>query len=139
MPNDARTYKQPRRINAVSLTLLALLAAAGYVGYASWPVVSLNSEAKNIIEDALLPLYRANLLPEPDSTVGSDQVRQVLIEKLTAAGVPDPDATLTITRDARVVSIALKIATAIDLKLIKKKIPVALNPRVETNAERVKF
>jgi hypothetical protein len=139
VPNERRTYTQPRRINAVSVSLMLLFLAAGYFAFACWPVIALNADVKNVLEDALPLLYRANLLQEPDSTTGSEQLRQVVLEKLTAVGVPDPETALTITRDSHTVALAVKIATAIDLKVIRKKIPVALNPRVETTAERVSF
>ena len=139
MANPNRTFKQPRRINAVSVTLLLLLAGAGYVAFSAWPVVALNADVKNVLEDALPRLYRANLLPEPESTIGSEEVRQLLIEQLQALAVADPETALTIARDARRVAIAVKVETVIDLKAIQKKFPVTLNPRVETSAARVSY
>lgn len=139
MRNASHTYKQPRRFNAVSLTLFLLLAAAGYVAFAAWPVMALNSDAKDVLEEALPRLYRANLLPEPESTISGEEVRQQLIEKLGALGITDAEAAMTITRDTRIVAISVKIDAALDLKLINKKIPVPLNPRVETNAARVTY
>ncbi|MEO7669186.1 MAG: hypothetical protein ABIW57_07590 [Polyangia bacterium] len=139
MINSSRTYKQPRRFNVVSFALVLVLAAAGYVAFAAWPVYTLNSDLKNVLEDALPRLYRANLLPEPESTISSDQVRQSLVEKLTALGIAEPDSAMTITRDSRTVAIAVKLDAVIDLKLINKKIPVPLNPRVETSAARVAY
>ncbi len=139
MANASRSYTQPRRVNAVSITLLLLLLFAGYLAFSAWPVVSLYTDVKSALEDAVPRLYRANLLPDSESEIGTGEVRQTLIEKLTTLGVPDPGTAMTITRDERVVAIAVKLDTAIDLKLIGKKIPVALNPRVETSAARVTY
>lgn len=139
MASPSRTYQQPRRLNGVSITLLLLVAAAGYLAYSCWPVIVLNADLNSALEDALPKLYRANLLPEPESTIGSDQVRQMLIERLTTLGIPDADTATTITRDTRIVAIAVKVNTAVDLKIAGKKIPVALNPRVETSAARVSY
>ena len=119
--------------------MLLLLAAAGYVAFASWPIYSLNSDIKNILEDALPRVYRANLLPEPEASISSDQVRATLLEELAALGIADPETALTIIRDQRIVAITVKVDTALDLKLISKKIPVPLNPRVETSAARVAY
>jgi hypothetical protein len=135
----ARGYRQPRRLNAVSLTLLVLVVIAAYVGFSAWPVVVLHADIKDALEDALPRLYRANLLPESESDVGAEQVHQLLLEKLTTLGVADPDTALTITRNSQTVSIAVKVNAAINLKLIHKVIPVALNPRVETSAARVAY
>ena len=139
VPNEARTYKQPRRINAVSMTLLVLALAGGYVTFAAWPVIALHADVKNALEDALPRLYRANLLPEPDSSTVDNELRSGLIDQLTTLGVPDPAAALTFTRDTQKVAITVKLAATIDLKLIGKKVPVTLNPSVETSAARVSY
>lgn len=139
MANASRKYTQPRRVNAVSITLLLLSLAACYLAFAAWPVISLHADVKSALEDALPRLYRANLLPDSESEIGAEEVRQTLIEKLTALDIPDPGTAMTITRDARVVAIRVKLDTAIDLKVIGKKIRVTLNPRVETSAARVSY
>ena len=77
MANASRTYTQPRRINAVSVTLLLLVAAAGYVAFSAWPVVSLYSDVKTTLDDALPRLYRANLLPESEAAIGTEEVAVV--------------------------------------------------------------
>jgi hypothetical protein len=139
VPDQTRKYKQPRRINAVSVVLVLLLVGAAYVAFSSLPVYTLYSNVKNELEDALPRLYRANLLPEPESTVGVDEIRRGLIERLTALGVANTESALTITRDARVVALGVDFGTHIDLKLVGKKIPLTLHPRAETGAERVSF
>ena len=123
----------------MSVTLLVLLAAAGYTAFSAWPVFTLNADVKSVLDDALPRLYRANLLPEPESSESADQIRQDLVEKLTAIGIAEPETALAITRDTRTVAITTKIVTAIDLRLINRKIPVTLHPRVETSAERVAY
>jgi len=136
---SARRYQQPRRLNVVSVSLLVLLLIAGYVGYSAWPVILLNADVRSAIEDVLPQLYRANLLPEPESTVATDEARRVLVGKLTSLGVANADAVLTMTRDQKLVAIAVKLDTAIDLKVVGKKFPLTLNPRVETSAARVSY
>jgi hypothetical protein len=139
VPGAAHKYQQPRRINAVSISVLVLLAAACYTVFSAWPVAMLHTDVKAVLDDALPRLYRANLLPEPESANGVDQIRQELVEKLTALGIAEPDAALSITRDTRIVAITAKIVTAIHLKLIHRSIPLTLHPRVETSAERVVY
>jgi hypothetical protein len=136
---NPRRYRQPRRLNVVTISLLALLLIAGYVGYAAWPVISLNADVRSAMEDVLPKLYRANLLPDPESTVASDDARHALVERLTALGIVNADNVLTMTRNPNLVAIAVKLDTAIDLKLVGKKIPLTLNPRVETSAARVSY
>ena len=115
------------------------LVVAGYAAYAAWPVISLNADVSSALDDVLPKIYRANLLPEGESAVAADEARRLLVDKLTALGVTNPDAALTITRNAQVVALSVKVETAVDLKVIGKKIPVTLNPRVETSAARVAY
>jgi hypothetical protein len=46
---------------------------------------------------------------------------------------------LTMTRDSKLVAISVRLETAVDLKVLGKKIPLTLNPRVETSASRVSY
>lgn len=139
MAGGARSYRQPRRLNFVSITLLLFLAVAGYVGFAAWPVLSLNANVRSAMDDALPKLYRANLLPDTEGATVADEARRMLVEKLAALGVADADGVVTMSRDQKTVAIAVRLDTAIDLKLVGKKIPVTLNPRVETSAARVTY
>ena len=135
------TYKQPRRINAVSVTLAVLVVLAGYLGFHAWPVIALNADLKNALEDAMPKLYHANLLPEPEATVSADQVRQALVDKMTELGVEDADGALTINRDSERVSLSAHVNTAVRLGPLGfgKTIPWTLSPAVETSATRVSY
>lgn len=139
MPTPDRKYRQPRRLNAVSVTLLAVLFCAGYFAFACWPAMALHSDVKSLLDDALPRLYRANLLPEPESSIGAEEVRQEVLGRLTKLGIPDPEDSFRMTRDPHTVALSVRLRTAIDLKLIHRKIPLTLNPRVETSAERVTY
>jgi hypothetical protein len=139
MGAGARGYRQPRRLNVVSISLLLFLVIAGYAAFATWPVISLNADVRSALDDVLPKVYRANLLPEGEAAVAADEARRMLVEKLTTLGVANPEAALTITRTAQVVAISIQVDTAVDLKVIGKKIPVTLNPRVETSAARVSY
>jgi hypothetical protein len=139
MAGSARSYRQPRRLNLVSISLLLFLAIAGYLAFAAWPVISLKAEVGSAMEDALPKLYRANLLPEGEAALVAGEARQMLVDRLTALGVANADGVLTMTRDQKVVAIAVRLETAVDLKIVGKKIPLTLNPRVETSAARVSY
>ena len=135
----ARSYRQPRRLNPVSISLLLFLVLAGYAAFAAWPVISLNANVRSAMDDALPKLYRANLLPDTEAAIAADEARRVLVERLTALGVANADGVLTVTRDQKTVAIAVRLDTAIDLKVIGKRIPLTLDPRVETSAARVTY
>lgn len=133
-------YRQPRRINAVSLSLLAILAAGAYLGFRAWPVLVLRTEVKDALEEALPRLYRANLLPEPESTIAATELRTGLVEKLGTLGVTDADQALTLTmgREVEEVALSVKLRATIDLPPLGR-LPVTLAPRAHTSAARVKF
>ena len=133
------TYKQPRRINAVSVTLAVLVLAAAYVGYRAWHVVSLHADVKNVMEEALPRLYRANLLPDPECNIAAEEVRANLVEKLTALGIGEPEKALTLSRDPQEVAITVRIVSTMELPAIGRRFPVTLAPRVHTSAARVVY
>jgi hypothetical protein len=86
----ATHYKQPRRINGVSITLLLIVCAVGWVGYSAWPIISVNANVKNELGEALPRVYKANLLPEPTSTDAITRVHDELMSKMKKLGVDDP-------------------------------------------------
>lgn len=139
MATGGRGYRQPRRLNAVSISVVLVLAVLGYTTFVAWPVIALNADVRSAMDDVLPKVYRANLLPEGESAVAADEARKLLLDKLTALGVANPDAALSITRDAQTVAISVRLETAVDLKLLGKKLPLTLNPRVETSAARVAY
>jgi hypothetical protein len=133
------SYKQPRRLNAVSLTLLGLALLAAYIGYEAWPTVTLNADLASAVEDALPRLYRANLLPEPESSVAADEIRQSLVDKVGALGLDQPEELVTITRDAKTVAVRVRARVMVTLALLHLKLPITLSPHAETSAERVSY
>lgn len=139
MADGVRRYRQPRSLNVVSLALVLLLVIAGYGAYAAWPVISLNADVRSAIDDTLPKLYRANLLPDSEAAIAADEARRLLLEKLTTLGVANADSALTMTRNAKTVAISVRLETAVDLKVLGKKIPLTLNPRAETSAARVSY
>lgn len=139
MATGGRGYRQPRRLNAVSISVVLVLAVLGYTAFVAWPVIALNADVRSAMDDVLPKVYRANLLPEGESAVAADEARKLLLDKLTTLGVANPDTALSITRDAQTVAISVRLETAVNLKLLGKKLPLTLNPRVETSAARVAY
>lgn len=133
------SYKQPRRLNAVSLTLLGLALLAAYIGYQAWPTVALNADLASAVEDALPRLYRANLLPEPESSVAADEIKQSLVDKLGALGMDHPEELVTIARDQKTVAVRVRVRVVVNLTLLHLELPITLSPHAETSAERISY
>ena len=85
----ATRYKQPNAINGVSIALVVLVAATAWLGVSAWPVIALNSNVKNELNDALPRVYRANLRDEPGATIETTRLHDELEAKIRALGVDD--------------------------------------------------
>ena len=131
------TYKQPRRLNAVTLALLVFGAAAAWAGISAWPVISQYADVKSELEDALPRLYHANLSPDPDASIMVEEVRQQLLKRLDRLAIPDAARNLILERSPKTVSIGLKYATTLSLRGTQKRFALNLSPHVATSAERV--
>lgn len=131
------TYKQPRRLNAVTAALLVFGAAVAWVGVSAWPVISQYADVKSELEDALPRLYHANLSPEPDGSIMVEEVRQQLLKRLDRLAIPEAARNLVLERSSKTVSIGIKYATTISLRGTQKHVPLTLAPHVATSAERV--
>jgi hypothetical protein len=135
----ATRYKQPSRINSVSIALVLVLGLGGWVGISAWPVIAANANLKTELDDALPRAYRANLLPEPTSTNAIAAIHDELIGKLPALGVTDPKCQVVITRDTKAISIEARYRAELVLRGTHKSYPLSFNPRVETDAARVQW
>lgn len=135
----ATRYKQPRAINGVSIGLVVLVAATAWLGVSAWPVIALNSNVKNELNDALPRLYRANLRDEPGASTETTRLHDDLEGKIRAMGVDDPKLAIDIGRSQKSVSIEVRYQATVHLIGLTKPRVVALHPRVETDAARVEW
>ncbi|HVR62067.1 MAG TPA: hypothetical protein VMU50_09220 [Polyangia bacterium] len=134
----ATTYKQPRRINTVSITLVVVIGLGVWLGISAWPLIAVNANVKNEIGEALPRAYKANLLPEPTSTEGIARIHDELADAIKRLGVTDPKAEVTITRDKKI-GIQVRYRTALTLKGTEKTYELTFEPKVETDAARVEW
>jgi hypothetical protein len=134
----ATTYKQPRRLNSVSIMLAVVLGLGAWLGISTWPLIAVNANVKNEIGEALPRAYKANLLPEPTSTEGIARIHDELVETIKKLGVADPKAEVTITRDKKV-GIQVRYKATITLKGTDKTYDLTFEPNVETDAARVEW
>jgi hypothetical protein len=132
-------YKQPRSINGVSAALLVLVAITAWAAYSAWPVIAVNSGVKNEIDDVLPRIYRANLRPEPGSSEEIENVRTDLTARLRVIGVTDPNLTVEIHHDAKLLSVEVHYHATATLKGTQKSRTFDFHPRVETDATRVEW
>ncbi len=73
-------YKQPRRLNSVTIVLLMGVLAAGYWFWRFFPAYFDAWTVDHILKEAASKVYRANLLREPERT----QELQKILDKVRA-------------------------------------------------------
>ncbi len=134
----ATTYKQPRRLNAVSITLFLIVGLGTWLGMSAWPLIAVNANVKNEIGEALPRAYKANLLPEPTSTESIARIHDELVESIKKLGVTDPKAEVLITRDKKI-AVQVRYKATMTLKGTEKTYDFTLEPKVETDAARVEW
>ena len=134
----ATTYKQPRRLNSVSITLFLIIGLGAWLGISAWPLIAVNANVKNEIGEALPRAYKANLLPEPASSEGIARIHDELVEAIKRLGVTDPKAEVIITRDKKV-GVQVRYKATLTLKGTEKTYDVNFEPKVETDAARVEW
>lgn len=130
-------YKKPSAFNAVTLMLLALVGAAGYLAMSAWPALALKSRVKGELQDGLVRLYRANLRPEPFATQDTLVLRRTLTDTLRKAGVTDKQLELVVTRNKQLVALEARFSSDVELRGLGKRFTLHHSPRVETDAARV--
>src|SRR5688500_15310683 len=94
-------YRKPRRLNVVSLTLLAMAMAGAYLLVAAWPMLALRSQVRDEMADALPTLWKLNLRPEGQARVELAKLRRTMLEKLRKKGVRDQKLELIIERNKK--------------------------------------
>lgn len=134
----ATTYKQPRRLNTVSVTLFLMIGLGAWVGISAWPLIALNANVKNELGETLPRAYKANLLPEPTSTESLSRIHDELVEALKKMGVSDPKLDVTITRNKKI-ALQAHYKTTLTLKGVDKTYELTLEPMVETDSARVEW
>lgn len=132
------SYKQPKRLNIVTLLLLAIVATAVYVGYAMWPVVNLRMRVQSELEDVLPQLYRANLRQESVAKKQEQDLRKELATRLPKAGVKGKYE-IRFFRNKNVVAMEVHFSTTTTFPILDKKRVFQLVARAQTDAARVEW
>jgi hypothetical protein len=130
-------YRKPGKINAVSVTMLLILGAMAYVGYALWPVVSLRLRVKSELEDVLPNFWRVNLRPEDYARQEILRMKNDLMVKLPQLGVKDRKLAVVFERGKKRVAIEAHFSTTVTFPVLNKTRTFQLAPRAETDAGRV--
>jgi hypothetical protein len=124
-------YQQPRRLNAVSITLIFAALGAAYWCWRFFPAYFDGWTVDHVLKESAAAVYRTNRLREPERS----QELRVLVDKARAdiikkAGVNDPelvvnldieDTRATLSADYRVVITHPLISRTTLLHFVKKE------------------
>ena len=111
-PRPKIRYKQPRRLNAVSIAILAFMALIGYGMYAIWPAFSLRSNVESELADALPNLWRLNHLADSAVRMQLPQLKRNVIDNVRKAGVRDKKLEVIFERNKKSVAIEARFSTS---------------------------
>jgi hypothetical protein len=125
-------YRQPRKLNSVSVVMLVLFAAAGYWMWVFFPVYWDAWTVDHQLREAASSCYRINKIAEPNR---SQELRKVLKKvqedsiRLAHIRDPDFDVTLDIEGDTLFIHATYKVTvkhpvgnfvTVLDMKRTEK-------------------
>jgi hypothetical protein len=136
-PRPRIQYKQPSRLNGVTLVLALFFGLMGYAGYAVWPALLLRSNVESELADLLTPLWRLNHQPENMVRPQLVAFKRTVTERLRKVGVRDKDLQVIIDRNKKTVALEARFKTPLTIPVIDKTVVLSLRPRVETDAARV--
>src|SRR6185369_13160850 len=117
-------YGKPRRLNAVSGTMLVLALAAGYWMWRFFPAYFDAWTVDHILRESATQVYRANRMQEPDrSNTLRDIVDKAKADIRKQAEIKDPDLTVGLNVD--------EVAAVLTCDyIVKITHPILANPTV---------
>ena len=138
-PRAKFQYKQPNRLNGVSLVFALVLGLTGYLGYAMWPVFSLRSNVESELADALPGLWKLNHHGESAVRPQIQKLKKTVTERVRKAGVTDKQLEVVFERNKKIVAMEARFETPFTIPVINKTVILHFRPRVETDAARVEW
>jgi hypothetical protein len=136
-PRSRVEYQKPARINAVSITLLVVVAIAAWVGVSLWPALILRSNVKNELFEAMPVLWKLNLRPDAQMRAELIKLKKDVITRIRKLGVTDDKLDLTVERSKQWLSMRASFTTKVQLRGLNKVFAVRMSPQAETDAARV--
>jgi hypothetical protein len=96
----AKSYRQPRRFNSVTLLFLALFAAAGYWMWVFFPAYWDAWTVDHLMKEAVSELYQTQNLTEPEKGREMRKIlKKVQADAVRLAHVNDPDFDVSLDLD----------------------------------------
>lgn len=102
-------YGQPRRLNAVTVTILLALCAAGYWFWRIFPAYFDGWTVDHILKETAAAVYRTSRLREPErSTELKNLVDKARTDIIKKANVSDPDLLVNLDIEGTTATLSAK-------------------------------
>jgi hypothetical protein len=136
-PRKQVQYQKPRRINAVSVTLSAIMGVCIWAGVSFWPLLVLRSNVSTELAEAIPRLWKLNLRQEAQARAEMPKLKKQVIERLRALGVKDDKLEVVLERSKQRVALTARYAATGSLTGWKRQFVFHFAPSIETDAARV--
>jgi hypothetical protein len=136
-PRKQVEYQKPRRINAVSVTLSAIMGLLIWAGVSFWPLLVLRSNVSTELAEAIPRLWKLNLRQEAQARAELPKLRKQIIERLRALGVKDDKLEVILERGKQRVMLTARYKATGSLQGWKRPFVFQFAPSIETDAARV--
>jgi hypothetical protein len=138
-PRPKLQYKQPNRLNGVSLAMAAVFGLICYAVYAVWPVFSLRSNVESELADALPALWKLNHHSDTAVRAQIQKLKRMVTDRLREVGVKDKNLEVVFDRNKKIVAMEARYKAPFTIPVLDKTVILSFRPRVETDAARVEW
>jgi len=134
----ATDYKQPRRINAVSVTLVLLLAAGGYWFWKFFPVYFEAWAVDHALKENVTRVYKIMQMGEPDRTTELTKlVETAKTDIKKKAGVKDPNVVVNLNIDGPAATMTADYKVTVTHEWFNKTTRLELHRTAVSDIKRV--
>ena len=130
----AQQYKKPRRINAVSVIIFLVLAAAAYAAVQFGPPHYRKWKASGILSEAANKVYPKRMVA-PDAVADFvEKIRTETAAQLRELGIADPGLRVTINLNPKRISVGVEYVEIIKHPFVGKITTLSFAPRFDLDA-----
>jgi hypothetical protein len=130
-----KSYDKPRRVNAVSVIIFLMLAAALYAAVQFGPPYYRKWKSSGILSEAANKVYPKRLLPADLSAEFTEKVRADTAAQLRGLGISDPGLRVLVEVVGGRVSVSAEYVEIIKHPFVGKITTLSFAPRADIDAK----
>jgi hypothetical protein len=134
------TYRQPRRLNIVTLTIMLFGAIAGYWMWRFFPVYFDAWTIDHVLKEAATSTYKISRLNEPEKSKELKAlVDRTRAEVIKQGNVTDPDLTVNLDLDGNTVVVSAEYNVTVTHPYINKTTILRFKRTESANVKKVQW